>query len=252
MVSRLDITVRRLTSDPVAGWAEAVLLVDGEDVLRRIWGEGIGRNPDDVLGQDSPLLPDQPHEAPLLRCGCGEEGCGALIARISPDGQEVAWSDFRDGSAQKSDRLSTVFDRFHGQVLDVPEIRFDRSQYIAELRRADSEREWESPDERTARRVRELLRAQRNQLNRTGWQLVRAWPNVTDRSVPDRYRSVPGVTVSLRNGERQITLEYPLDVSDPDRDAHAVVNAILSTEPNGWPVGFRGGQLSAWQTNPNL
>src|SRR5687767_1536412 len=75
---------------------EALVLIDGRDRLaflgrRASGGEAssagnvwIGRRPELVVGPGSPFLAgDEPHDAFIARCDCGEEGCGALIARIS-------------------------------------------------------------------------------------------------------------------------------------------------------------------------
>jgi hypothetical protein len=253
MVSRLDIRVRRATPEPVAGDPEVVLLVDGVDVLVDAWGEGVGRTPTSMLGPDSPLLPDPAHDAPLLRCSCGDEGCGALVARIRAEADAVIWDQFRDGAASKSDRLSNVYDRVGGQPLTaISEIRFDRAQYLAELRRADEDRTWETGEERTARFVAQLLRDNASRLERTGWRLMWAGIGAPDLKTPFPHEIVPGVSVSLRSGARQITLSYPVSVTSPDHDAAAIADALLDATPSDWPVSFRGGVLDAWNEHPDL
>jgi hypothetical protein len=162
-VHRLDLRVRVSEGDP-GGWKETELLVlvDGREVLADGWG-GMGHDPDTLLGVDSPLVPtDRPHDAIVQRCGCGIEGCGALIVRIRRDGGTVVWDRFRDGAAHD----------FRGRpVKDLDEFRFDVQQYLEEVRRADADRGWEWPERTAARLVREQLRAGNGQRASGGWSL---------------------------------------------------------------------------------
>ena len=122
MVNRLRLEV---------GWSveglALTVLVDGWD-LSRAW-DGLGRDPDALLGPSSPLLPGEaPRHVAVLRCWCGQEGCGSLVARIRRDGGDVAWDDFSEGS---EDHPSP--DR---PVATGP-FRFSFDEYERELRRLD-------------------------------------------------------------------------------------------------------------------
>lgn len=250
---RLDLVVRLAADMPAEGAPELVPLIDGADVVLHTWG-GRGRDPDDLLGPGSPLLAvDGAHDAVLLRCGCGEEGCGALIVQVRQAGDEVVWDHFRDGSAHKSDPLSHTYDRLHGEPFDkLTEFRFDADAYRAELRRAHEDRAWESPERTTARILKGLLVDPERNLAGTGWTLVWAKPGATELMAAKARRAVPGVSVSLRSGGRQISLSYPWTVIDPILDARAIADTILNDSPGAWPVTFRGGQLREWDDHPNL
>jgi hypothetical protein len=131
--------IRLLRRDAEESWTdEAVVIIDGRDQLaslgrdsagRDASGAGtvwIGRRPDDVVGALSPLLPgDEPHDAFIARCGCGEEGCGALVARITRAGNLVTWDRIRHGSAARDaefpiDGEAFVFDaqQYQDAILD--------------------------------------------------------------------------------------------------------------------------------------
>jgi hypothetical protein len=98
MTNTLRLIVHVATDEPLGGWHELTILVDGKDVFGDAW-DGMGRDPDSLVGIDSPLIPkERPHHVAVQRCGCGEEGCGSLVARIRRDGDEVVWDDFREGS----------------------------------------------------------------------------------------------------------------------------------------------------------
>jgi hypothetical protein len=104
---------------------EAVVIIDGRDRLASLgrdaagrdgFGAGtvwIGRRPEDVMGTESPLLArEEPHDAFIARCGCGEEGCGALIARITHSGDVVIWDRIRHGSDAREDERPIDGERF--------------------------------------------------------------------------------------------------------------------------------------------
>ena len=176
-MARLDIDVvpQFVCDDPVFGVA---LLVDGDNVLEKAWG-GVGQDPARLIRRDSPLLPTPDGRDVVLRCcGCGAAGCAALVARIRVDGDEVVWDRFRDGTDNEDDP---------GRPLAEPiELRFDRAQYEAEVRRACEERPWESPDMTVARHVSEQLEGRPLAAGRFDWAVADV--DGTLVSVTDRGR----------------------------------------------------------------
>lgn len=122
------------------------MIIDGQDQLatlgwdsaRSVW---IGRRPEDVTGPESVLLAtDEPHDAFIARCGCGEEGCGALIAQIARDGNCVVWDEFRRGSDARAEEFA----------IDIEPIVFDAQQHQAAiLGHAETMTAWR-PTTRTA------------------------------------------------------------------------------------------------------
>src|SRR5262249_23309882 len=88
----------------------------------------------------------------------GSPGCGVIAPVIvpSPDGRRVSWVDFCDyvgvfvspGKAVGGDE---------GTPWDLPDLHFDREQYIAEIERASRDGSWETDRRKTARLVYERL-----------------------------------------------------------------------------------------------
>ena len=124
MVSRLRAFVVP-PEDSAWDVTELRLLVDGQDVVGPVFGEGPWADPRALLGPDSPLLPgEEPREVMLAEAVCTWGCCGAVFVRVRRDGSEVVWDRWRnpdDGS------------------LALAEVRFDLAQYEAELVRAHSE-----------------------------------------------------------------------------------------------------------------
>lgn len=201
-MARLDIEVVPQFvrgDDPVFGVA---LLVDGEEVLRSAWG-GVARDPDRLLRADSPLLPGPaPRDVVLRCCGCGEAGCGALVARLRLDGDEVVWDRFRDGTDNEDDP---------GRPMDeLGAIRFGRAQYEAEVRRAHEERPWETPEMTVARHVSDQLRGRPLTAVRFDFAVV----------------DVDGILVSVTERGRQRLARFPYGM-----DAEAIVKAVIDEAP---------------------
>lgn len=130
-----------------------VPMVDGRDLFGDVVPvKGIGRDPDDLLGRNSPLLPTEwPHPPPtalLWRCDCGTDGCGFASARIEHDRfnndyDHMVWTDFT---------LHCL-----GNAEPPGELRFRTRQYVAEIVRCHADRTWETDLRRTAREVSAVL-----------------------------------------------------------------------------------------------
>src|SRR5258706_7432618 len=79
---------------------ELGIIVDGRDVVGAVFDKALGKDPDDLLGPGSPLLPgDRPHEVRLAVAACAEECHGALYTRIRRDGDQVVWDRWRNPKA---------------------------------------------------------------------------------------------------------------------------------------------------------
>jgi hypothetical protein len=238
VTNRLDLVVNTAEGVPVVGWQELVLLVDGVDVFGEVW-DGMGRDPDELLGPESPLVPSaEPRDVVIQRCGCGYEGCDRLITTVRREGDEVVWNDFREHSSTGP------------SVAGLNEFRFDASQYLRTLEQADRDRPWESEDRLTARLIREQIRVTGRPLSARGWHFVYASAGVVEwlgRTATDGATVRDGVSVTLENGERQIGLSFPaIDDAPPVERASRIVEALFEGDPSNWPVSFKGGELSAW------
>jgi hypothetical protein len=208
---RLDI---RLVESP-----ELIATIDGRDVLGEL-RDSLGPDPDLLLGPASPLIPTDEGAEVVLRVNlCGDADCGAVLARVHRDGRDVVWDRFRWR---------------HGLALpDLGPFRFDATEYIAEVERADRERDWESPDRRTGRLVAAALRSD-DRLKSTGWDVSWAAPNNT--APWDSADYAPGVCVCLTRGERGIVLGFPADTRDPEERTAEICEVILAGDPAEWPV----------------
>jgi len=107
-----------------------------------------------VTGSESVLLATgEPHDALIARCGCGEEGCGALIARIAIDADRVVWDQFRRGSDARAEEFP----------IDAEQIVFDAQQYLAAiLGHAETITAWRPTTRRAAMLVNQRVKGWRD------------------------------------------------------------------------------------------
>lgn len=144
-------------------WPVVRILIDGSDPFAHIAPGWHGFDPDEILGQTSPLLPDgDSSRVALYRCVCGEAGCGVIAPTITRtvDGTHIRWSDFRNYTGEFSSPRPIDPDALQpdtGRPWDLPERHFDATPYIAEVERASQDRTWESPARQTARLLRDQL-----------------------------------------------------------------------------------------------
>lgn len=123
-------------------WPVVRVLADGRDPFVAVAPGWRGFDPAKMLGPRSPFLPaDQGRRVAVYCCSCGEPGCGVIAPVIvpSPDGRWVSWVDFRDytGVFLGPDRRIDCDDE--GRRWDLPDLHFDREQYIAEIERASAD-----------------------------------------------------------------------------------------------------------------
>ncbi len=142
MSSRLSLAI---IAPEASAWnmVELGVIVDGRDVVGAVFDQGPRKDPDDLLGPGSPLLPgDRPHEVRLAVAACAEECHGALYTRIRRDGDQVVWDRWRNPKAAH---------------VALPVFRFEVQQYETELTRAHDDRGWEWPGWTVARLLRHAL-----------------------------------------------------------------------------------------------
>lgn len=127
-------------------WPAVRILVNGKEPFATVAPGWRGFDPAEVLGPRSPLLPaDQGRRVAVYTCSCREPGCGVIAPMIVPsaDGRRVSWVDFRDYVGVFSSPDDAVKGK-KGRPWDLPDLHFDREQYIAEIKRASRDRSWET------------------------------------------------------------------------------------------------------------
>lgn len=142
-------------------WPVVSILVDGTDPFAAVAPDWRGFDPESLPGPDSPLLPvDGGRRVAVCTCSCGEAGCGVIAPVIvaSPDGRRVSWVDPRDYTGVFGQPLAASVGQHDGKPWDLPDLHFDREQYVAEVRRASEDRSWETARRQTARLLYELLK----------------------------------------------------------------------------------------------
>lgn len=149
-LSRLELRVGYPAHDPDPDFVGVEILVDGQDLLARAGSHGPYRGPwpPALLGNESPLIPvDPPRRISLYFEATMDPDEGNITAIIGETDRYVIWADFRECPAYAArDPDGMVFDLHpvDGTALSVPDLVFDRKQYLAEVRRASAARDWES------------------------------------------------------------------------------------------------------------
>jgi hypothetical protein len=217
-------------------WPVVQILVDGREAFVDRLPEWQGFDPADILGDRSPLLPeDLGRRVAVYRCSCGIAGCGVIAPVImpSPDGRRVSWVDFRDYTGVFDGPTAPDSDRFEGRPWPIRDLDFDRSQYVAEIRRASADRSWETPRRATARLVADGLRARGVVLPpdlRLRW-VVPAWDG-------------DGLMLSFENGRPgdktfvQQVLSLASDHSEPDLAAQDILGRLAAVPVSEWKSRF--------------
>jgi hypothetical protein len=137
--------LRFLVPDGRPDWPVVQILVDGREAFVDRLPGWQGFDPEDMLGDQSPLLPeDLGRRVAVYRCSCGIEGCGVIAPVImpSPDRRRVSWVDFRDYVGVFTGPAALDSGCSDGRPWPIEDLHFDRSQYIAEIRRASGDRSW--------------------------------------------------------------------------------------------------------------
>lgn len=218
-------------------WPVVTMQVDGHDPFAAVASGWRGFDPAQMLGSSSPLVPlDGDRRVAVYRCTCGEAGCGVIAPFIvlSPDGKRISWVDFRDYVGVFVGPAEPESADHEGTKWNLPDLHFDRDQYLAEVARASADRSWETSRRRTARLVSEHL------LRR---ELV-VPPDLVLRGVSPAFGQ-DGVSLNfLRVGhDRGLHVEQQLlrlrsDDPDPDRAADDIVGQLLAVAPADWASTF--------------
>ncbi len=218
-------------------WPVVSVLVDGQDPFAAATPGWRGFDPEKMLGPDSPLLPaDLGRRVAVYCCSCGEPGCGVIAPVIvpSPDGRRVSWVDFRDYVGVFAGPVTDSVDDDDGRPWDLPDLHFDRQQYVAEIERASRDRSWETGRRRTARLLYERL-------NPLGLILLPdlglAWaaPAWNEDGVALMFQHI---IRAPRFEIRQQMLRLTSTLDDPDQAAEDMGQRLLSTPPDDWPGSF--------------
>jgi hypothetical protein len=127
----------RVTVNPAGGPIR--ILVDGQDLCAAVNPGWLGFSPAEMLGPRSPLLPTgQDRRVAVCYCSCGMPECGVIAPLIvtSPDWQRVSWTDFRKYVAVFEGPVADSVNDDDGIPWDLPDLHFDRKQYVAEVKHA--------------------------------------------------------------------------------------------------------------------
>jgi hypothetical protein len=165
-VRRLEVRVGYPHQVPDPEFLSLRLLIDGQELLTWAGSQGpyIGPWPPSVLDADCELFPaDPPHRVMLYSQGTPDPAESTITAIIRAGGDQVIWGDLHESVVNTGDFDEIDLDRHTvtSRALDIPDIVFDRQQYLAEVHRAIAGREWESDRWQTAQLLDHCLRSGR-------------------------------------------------------------------------------------------
>ncbi|WP_427886926.1 hypothetical protein ACQHIV_28920 [Kribbella sp. GL6] len=215
-------------------WPVVAILVDGQNPFAAVAPDRQGFDPAAILGPPTPaptpdlgplapdptcdlgpLVPDDAgRRVAVYRCSCGEPGCGVIAPYIvpSPDRRRISWVDFRDYTGVFDDPLTDL--TADGRPWDLPDLHFDRTQYLTEVHRATTDRSWETPRRATAR----LLTDRLTTVPHLRW-ISPAW-------------NADGVQLSIEPpGHHQLLLHLTSTAPTPSQAADDMAQQLLSCPP---------------------
>lgn len=208
---------------------EVKIFVDGRDFIAQHWPDMMGMDPDDILSYRKLSPRTDPHEATVVRCGCGVVGCGSASVRISFEGNQVLWDNWQGDKGEPPAET----------------LAFDRNQYMRALEDAVQDHSWETPDRTAARILASMVDHDALTTNSLKYQ----WAS-------GRVRD-DALTISLRGpkGCHQILVHVPWNRQSPEEIALEAAD-LLKTDPNRWPDVAWFGESSkppfsgpAWRNN---
>src|SRR5215469_5068259 len=210
-------------------------LVDGRDLLAAAAPGSLGYDPTRILGPSSPLLPkDQGQRVALYYCPSDDWGVIAPVIVSSSDSRRVSWVDFRDAGFFAGPIEPFDDAEGGGRSWNLPDLHFDRAQYVAEIVRASAYESWETDRRRTARLLYERLQP-------LGLVLP---PDLTLHSTGTAGRQ-PGVDLMFlritradRITVRQQMLRLTSTLDDPGEAADDMAQRLLSVSPDDWADSF--------------
>lgn len=218
-------------------WPVVRVLVDGQDPFGAVAPGWRGFDPAEMLGPRSPFLPvDQGRRVAVYCCSCGEPGCGVIAPVIvpSPDGRRVSWVDLRDYVGVFVGPVTESVDGDEGRPWDLPDLHFDREQYVAEIERASRDGSWETGRRRMVRLLYEHLEPLELVLPPDlglAWASP-AWNQDGVALMFQRLIRAPRFEV------RQQMLRLTSTLHDPDQAAEDMAQRLLSTSPDDWVDSF--------------
>jgi hypothetical protein len=209
------------------------LLVDDLDLLRWAGLEDryVGVTPAGLLGADSDLLPSSPPRRVVLYfTGTPDPAERCLTAEIRLDGDRVVLAGLRESLVNTGDSDQIEVDRqtVDSWPLGLPDIEFDREQYLAEVHQAIDRREWESDDWQTAGLLEDYLRNCR-------LHEVSDW--FPDYAQPaGRHGSDFHISLSDPDDRNAVVVAVTTMPGTPDQRARAMASQLLATPASQWPV----------------
>ncbi|WP_121437293.1 hypothetical protein [Actinomadura pelletieri] len=245
MPNRLDIAVVSPEDSP---WrrVESRFLIDGEDVIKRVFDKGPGEDPDRLLIPPSPLIAaNGPTTVRLAEAICSWGCCGCVEVRIHREDDAFVWSRWHNPDT--------------GNVA-LGEFRFDAGQYTAELLRIHHDRAWEWRGRTVARFTRASLAAQPEVLRQwnCGLDSVGSLPDQRD-DVQVLFTCPPRQAIHQywqQHGQplehTQYRLRFPVTDEPAEEQADRIVTTLRTEDPRdiaepcgGW-LGHRsaGGRHS--------
>jgi hypothetical protein len=232
-VRRLELRAGYPPEVPDPDFVTLRLLVDGQETLTWAGSRGpyIGPWPPGLLEADSDLLPDDPPRRVMLYFqGTPDPAESTITAVIRVNGDHVLWSDLHESLVNTGDFEEINLDRqtVDSWALDIPDIMFDRQQYLAEVHRAIADREWQSDRWQTAQLLGEYLRPGGL---RESTDLFPAYAEPSD-DAGDRY------VVTLwddcqRNG---VVVSLTAGPGTPEQRARDMADLLLVTPASQWQV----------------
>jgi hypothetical protein len=239
-VHRLELQVGYPTDwpDEVPEFAGVKILIDGQEPLTWAGSRGPYRGPwpPVLLADDSPLVPGHPPRRTLLYIeGMHEPYEGTITAVIRATKSQVVWGDFRECSAAAAlDADGAVFGLCppSSTQLSLPDLAFDLEQYLAEVRRAIADRDWESDRWRTARLLDDYLgQAIRDRGGLSGESFYPSYAEPADDAA--------GFLVTFwgelvpRHG---LVVALTADPGTPEARARSMTDTLMATAVDEWPV----------------
>lgn len=145
-----------------AHYPKVRLLIDGEDLLAST-GRDEGNDPGDILDTGALLPQDPPRRIAFYGCGCGEFGCSNVAGLVVDRGDRVQWTDFLSLTGFYESAMPDPEDGpdpavlpsdWSHQRLDLPTFTFDRTEYLATVTDAMTDRSWETRTRAVLRHLR--------------------------------------------------------------------------------------------------
>jgi hypothetical protein len=147
-------------------------------------------------------------------------GCGNVTPVIAQRDDRVVWYDAREYTGYQR---SLPADTGGGHRLAMDRLEFDAAQYLTEVERANRDRSWETPEQRTERIARDLLLEHDDAFTSRGYWLgwVRLWPD-------------GDIHVEFMTLTEQVLVTLTPRGAVPEEIAADVLAQLLAIEPTEW------------------